>query len=83
MIFEGFIFKSEPADDGENWTIVSSDTDNYDGITIEKSTDGEWRLHMNSASYAKAEKSIEDTGMYEIPVKYQQGEEQEKQLKRI
>ena len=82
MIFEGFIFKSEPADDGENWTIVSSDTDNYDGITIEKSTDGEWRLHMNSASYAKAEKSIEDTGMYEIPVKYQQGEEQEKTAKK-
>ena len=52
-------------------------------LRLKKSTDGEWRLHMNSASYAKAEKSIEDTGMYEIPVKYQQGEEQEKQLKRI
>lgn len=37
---------------------------------------------MNSASYAKAEKSIEDTGMYEIPVKYQQGEEQEKTAKK-
>ena len=76
-IFESFVLKSETADVGESWTVEGGPDNDFSGVTIEKNAADKWQLHMDEAAYDKACKSIKDTGMYEIPIKYQPGAGQE------